>query len=93
MFLGESPKRPRSVGLVPFRPKRETLINKLPSNTTENTAITPREAILTLAATGAGASETVRITFTQSGAGARVLSAAPSSLTPTAAMQEILLST
>ena len=50
----------------------------------ENTVSTNREAILTLAATGAGATETVRITLTQSAAGARVLSAAPSSLTPTA---------
>ena len=53
----------------------------------ENTAPTNREAILTLKATESGATETLRITLTQ--AGARVLLASPSSLTPTAAAGSI----
>ena len=54
----------------------------------ENTTGASREAILTLEATGGG-SESETITLTQSEAGARVLSAAPSSLSPSAAAGNI----
>ena len=55
----------------------------------QNTTGASREAILTLAATETGETETLDITLTQSEAGARVLSAAPSILSPTAAAGNI----
>ena len=49
-----------------------------------NTTFTSRDAVLTLAATGAGATEMFEITITQAAAVPRILSASTTSFTPTA---------
>ena len=83
MCLGELPKRPLPVGLVPFRPTREAIINELPSHTKKIPLSQTEKLSLRSSATGVGATERVEITLTQAAA-ARQLSADKASIPLTA---------